>query len=60
MIVRDKKREEITGISRRHALELEKKDQFPKRRKLSARAVGWVESELLDWVASRETVGYEG
>lgn len=38
----------------RHLLNLEKKGQFPKRRQLGPRRVGWVEAEIDAWLASRE------
>lgn len=40
-------------LSDRHILDLEKKDQFPKRIVLSARCVVWVESEVDDWIEKR-------
>ncbi len=38
----------------RHILNLEKKGLFPKRRVLGLRSVAWVESEVEDWIKSRE------
>ena len=47
----------ISGLSRSRIYELEKKGRFPARRKLSDRASGWLESEVVDWVQSRPVVG---
>jgi len=57
-IVREVERKSITGIGRTQAWVLEKEGQFPKRRKLhsSGTAVGWILSELLQWVQDREVV----
>ncbi|MGO9268095.1 MAG: helix-turn-helix transcriptional regulator [Candidatus Binataceae bacterium] len=43
----------LTGLSRVTLWRLERSGQFPKRRKLSARAVGWLESEIQAWIAER-------
>lgn len=45
---------EITGLSRTTRWRLEREGKFPARRKLSDNAVGWVESEIRDWIASRQ------
>jgi prophage regulatory protein len=37
----------------------EKNGQFPRRRKLGGRSVGWLENEVLEWIASRPQVGAE-
>ncbi|MEL8679315.1 AlpA family phage regulatory protein, partial [Escherichia coli] len=36
--------------------ELEKKGGFPSRRNLGGRSVGWLLSEVMDWVQSRDRV----
>jgi prophage regulatory protein len=38
-----------TGLGETRILELEKEGKFPRRIKISARAVAWVESELEEW-----------
>lgn len=38
-----------TGLGETRILELEKAGKFPKRIKISDRAVAWVESELEEW-----------
>lgn len=55
-IVKEAERKKITSISRSQAFQLERKNQFPKRVRLSKMSVGWRLSELLAWVESRQTV----
>ncbi|WP_144211414.1 helix-turn-helix transcriptional regulator [Shewanella donghaensis] len=57
-IVREAERKTITTISRSTAWTQERKGTFPKRRKLSPHnnTVGWLLSELNEWVTSRPTV----
>ncbi len=35
---------------------MEKRGQFPARRKIGLRAVGWLESEVMEWVSKRVQV----
>lgn len=42
-------------LSDRHILDLEKKDQFPKRIVLSARCVAWIEEEVDAWIENRRS-----
>lgn len=49
----------ITGLSDTSLWRLEKKKLFPKRRRLSANAIGWLRSEILAWVQSRPVVNEE-
>lgn len=44
------------GITAQTAYRLERANNFPKRRQLSGRAVGWVEEEIDQWLQSREYV----
>lgn len=44
---------EITGLRRSMIYQLEADGNFPRRVKLAARAVGWVESEIRAWIAAR-------
>lgn len=46
----------LTGISYSTIYRLERLDQFPKRRTLSQKRVGWLYSELVDWINSRSSV----
>lgn len=43
----------LTGISRSQIYELIKKGKFPRQINLGARAVGWVESEVQEWIQQR-------
>lgn len=54
-IVKEAEREQITSISRSMCFQLERKNQFPKRVKLSTHSVGWRLSELLLFVESLQT-----
>lgn len=44
----------LTGLSRTTLWRLEKQGQFPKRVKLSTRAVAWRETEVHQWIAERQ------
>jgi len=52
-IVREPAVHDITGLSRTTRWRLEREGKFPARRKLSDNAVGWLESEIHDWITSR-------
>ena len=45
--------QEITGLSRSTIWRMENKKQFPNRVSLSAGRVGWLESQVKAWLASR-------
>lgn len=47
----------LTGLSRVTVWRLEQKGEFPKKIALSPNRVGWIESEVLDWVNSRPRIG---
>lgn len=57
-IVREAERKAITSISRTTAWSLERKGLFPKRRQLypQSSSVGWLLSELNEWVTSRQAI----
>lgn len=40
-------------LSRMHVDRLEKAGQFPKRVQLGKNSVGWLESEILDWLSEK-------
>jgi prophage regulatory protein len=46
-----------TGLSRSTIWRLERRGSFPKHRRISANAVGWLEQEINEWVLSRVRVG---
>ena len=45
----------ISGLSRSTRWRLERRERFPKRRRISENAVGWLESEVRAWFESRTT-----
>ncbi len=53
-ILRRKQVESRVGLSRSSLYALIAAGAFPKQIKLSARAVGWRESEIDAWIASRK------
>lgn len=56
-IVREAERKRLTGLSRTTRWELERRGQFPQRRRLGVNSVGWLESELREWMVTRERRG---
>ncbi|MFO1465439.1 MAG: AlpA family phage regulatory protein [Steroidobacteraceae bacterium] len=44
-----------TGLGRSMVYQLEAMSQFPRRVKIGARAVGWIEEEVQSWLADRVT-----
>jgi len=46
----------IVGISAVTAYRLEKSGQFPARRRISARCVGWIADEVTAWMEGRDVV----
>lgn len=46
----------LTGLSRTTLWRLERSGEFPTRRRLSSFAVGWVLSEVLEWLESRQAI----
>ena len=48
-----KKVTDMAGLSRTTIWRLEKSGDFPKRRQLSPRRVGWVESEVANWLEAK-------
>ena len=59
-IVRDPERRIITGYGPTQWRELERKGEAVRRRQIGPRAVGWLLSELIEWVNSRPTVPGNG
>ncbi len=47
---------EKVGLSRPTIWRLERAGKFPKRRKLGANSVAWVDQEIEDWINSRQIV----
>ena len=55
-IIRPKQIKEFTGLSRPTIWRLEAKGEFPPRRQIGPGAVGWLASEVEDWLRSRPVV----
>lgn len=55
--IREPERFRVTGLSRTTWWRLEQQGRAPRRRKLSANAVGWLLSEIRDWQQRREVGG---
>jgi len=43
----------LVGLSRTTLWRMERRGDFPKRLRLGPSTVGWLESEVQDWIASR-------
>ena len=43
----------VTGLPQSTIYEMATRGAFPKQVRLSPRAVGWIESEILDWQRAR-------
>ena len=44
------------GVGRTSLYQMEERGEFPKRRKISKGRIGWLESEIREWLATREPV----
>ena len=58
-ILRAREVSNMIGLSPTTIWRLEKAGDFPARRRLAANSVGYLESEILTWIESRETVTEE-
>jgi len=52
-VLRRKEVVEKTGLAHITLYKLEKLNKFPRRIQLTPNAVGWIESEVDDWIAAR-------
>lgn len=52
-VIREAECRQLTGICRTTRYMMEKDGQFPARRKLGGRSVGWLLSEITAWQQSR-------
>jgi len=43
----------MTGLGRSMIYQMESEERFPRRVNIGVRAVGWVESEVQDWLRQR-------
>lgn len=55
-VIRRKELLECVGLSYTSIWRLEKENQFPARRQISAGLVGWISSEVDEWLKSRPVV----
>ena len=51
--IREPEVRRTTGLSRTTRWRLERAGRFPSRRRISANAVAWLESEVQDWLRTR-------
>ena len=49
---------QVTGLSRTSVWRMERRGEFPARRLLSARSVGWLASEIRMWIETRRKCAY--
>ncbi|MBX9606547.1 MAG: AlpA family transcriptional regulator [Gammaproteobacteria bacterium] len=59
-ILRRRQVEQRTGLSRSTLYQYIKEGNFPKPVPLGPRAVGWLESDVCDWIASRIRIAQNG
>lgn len=52
-ILRRPQVEERTGLSRSAIYRLMDAGDFPRQRRITARAVGWIEAEIAQWIETR-------
>jgi len=55
-ILRWQEIQKLTGLSRTTIWRLENQRKFPQRIKISTRTVGWLGSEVEDWILSRTRI----
>lgn len=56
-ILRKDKVTDVTGLSSTQIDRLEHEGKFPRRRKITARIIGWSYLEIQDWIKSRLHAG---
>jgi prophage regulatory protein len=54
--VRECECRKLTGLGRTTRYQLEKKGEFPRRRNLGGRSIGWLYSDIQSWLAARPVV----
>ncbi len=52
-ILRRPQVEAMTGLSRSSIYRLMEAEKFPKPRRISVQAVGWIAGEIQNWIAAR-------
>lgn len=58
-ILREEEVKTITKLSRITRWRLEKVGLFPSRIKIGINAIGWIESDIDDWIKSREKTNFK-
>lgn len=54
--IRESECRQLTGLARTTRYELERAGKFPQRRKLGGRSIGWMLSEVQEWITSQPKV----
>lgn len=52
-VVRERECRRLTGLSRTTRWGLERKGQFPRRHRITAHTIGWLECEVQEWIRRR-------
>lgn len=55
-IVRPKQLAELLSVSTVTVWRMEKRGELPRRKKISSRTVGWLESDIKEWLENRPVV----
>lgn len=55
-IVRPKQLAELLSVSTVTVWRMEKRGELPRRKKISSRTVGWLESDIKEWLDNRPVV----
>jgi prophage regulatory protein len=55
--IREAERRQITSLSRSQWWRMERQGLAPKRHRISANAVAWLESEISQWMTERAKAG---
>lgn len=55
-IVRERECKQLTGLARTTRYMMEKAGNFPPRRQLGGRSMGWMLSEVSEWLNSRTKI----
>lgn len=46
----------VTGVSISTISRMEKRGEFPQRRRIGVKTVGWLESEVMEWLYKQEQI----
>lgn len=55
-IIRPKELADLLSVSTVTVWRMEKRGELPRRKKISARTVGWLESDIKEWLENRPLV----